>query len=197
MRNIAENRLSLEKFGGAPSLYAGGSMRGLGVEKLKSIAGQVSAGLEEYPNTMIQYSQRELLQSIYGKRAACVMDSQGRIAAFAQYWPYKIDDTGDGYLRGREVFEIGSWLSFSNGQERGWGMKVFEACLAVGTMQHPDARFISIIEKGNGRAANLLEAMNWEKKAEKNSQQVKDAYNNPARMAIYELKGKNESQNTT
>ncbi len=185
---MIETGLNIERVLEAPSLYAGGSLISLGGERHSQIAGMVSTGLAEHSNTMIQYSPEDLVHSIEDKRTACVLDSRGELTAFAQYWPYKVDHTGDEILLGLNVFEIGSWLSFTRGKEYSHGRKVFEACWAIGEMAYPNAGFVAVVEEGNQTAANLVKSMGGDWIGEKISRQViKPADFSPARMNIFRM----------
>lgn len=184
---MKETGLSLEKFATVPLLYAGESVKGLERGRKMDIANLVSTKLTEHPNTMIQYSPDAIFKSMNEGRAACVLDLSGKLKAFAQYWPYDVDNTGDEMMNDLNVFEVGSWLSFSEGPEKGHGKKVFEAAWAAGRETHPDAGFIAIVEEGNQRAGGILRSVGGEWLSYKESKQVQAVSKRPALMSIYRL----------
>ncbi len=186
---MIETGLALERYTGMPSVYAGGSLRGLPHEKRWDIADAVSRKLQVHKNTMIRYSAHRLIQAINEGRAAAILDSTGAPSAFAQYWPYKFENDGDANvkeLKGKEVFEVGSWMSFGQSQ----GKKVFEACLAVGKMQHSDAKFIAIVEQENDLAAHQLREMGGVEIGKKYTVLVEGRGDSPAEVVIYDMNQK-------
>lgn len=188
---MTEIGAEIEQYHNSYPVYAGGALRRLGDARLVELAEQVSMRLAENPYTMINYKPEELVKSINEGRAAAILDHKGKLAAFAQYWPYKIDNTGDEFLNEKnthpEVYEVGTWLKFAQNGERELGKKVFEACLAVGRMAHPHAMFIGVVEEGNSRAAGSIESMGGVYQATKISKHVKTDRSHPARMKIFEM----------
>lgn len=184
---MTEGGVNWEKVANVPLLYAGGALMNLDNRKLFRIAGVVSGELEDRPDTMIRYSESDLYQSMAQGRAACVIDSQGELTAFAQYWPYEVENDGDEDFEGKKVFEVGSWLSFGSEQGKGQGTKVFQACLAVGKMLHPDAQFIAIVEKSRTDTARIIEKMGGIRIGEKNTQHVTRNGGSKAEMDIFSM----------
>lgn len=183
---MKESGQNLEKYAGMPTIYAGGSVRRLGAEKLATIASVVCAELAKHSNTMIQYSSDVLTKSMNEGRSSAVLGSTGELSAFAQFWPYQVENDGDENLqelKGKEVFEVGSWLSFGQSQ----GKKAFEACLAVGKMMHPGAKFIGIVEKDNARAAQQLKEMGGKVIGWKRTLHVRGRDDAKAEMIIYDM----------
>jgi hypothetical protein len=172
------------------ALYAGGALNSLGEEKTGEIARTVAGELARRPDTMIGFSEVQLRESIEEGRAAAVLDRQGDLTAFAQYWPYEVDFTGDDHLAGLEVYEVGSWLRFpGEGAKNGEARKVFEACLKAGERRHPSAGFIAIVEEGNERASTILKNMGGVEIGKKISKHVIREDSNPANMVIYRMNG--------
>lgn len=181
-------------------LYAGDALKSLGDDRLGEIARTIAAELAKRPDTMIGFSEVQLRESIEEGRAAAVLDRQGNLAAFAQYWPYEVDFTGDDHLADLELYEIGSWLKFpGEGAKNRAARKVFEGCLREGERRHPSAGFIAIVEEGNDRAAKILGpkekgGMGGVEIGKKVSKQVVRHDSNPARMIIYRMSSNNVNE---
>lgn len=184
---MIERGLDLLRFANSPSLYTPDRLAALGPEKYKNVASQVSTELASRRTSMIFYTPEQIVQSIMDSRAAAIIRPDGRVGAFAHYWPYNVDLTGDDFMYGQHIFEIGSWMSFPEKGEKGLGQKVFEAAWRAGSANHPDAGFIAITELNSRRAAKLLELMGGEWVGRKISKQIKNPSTNQAKMDIYRM----------
>ncbi len=171
------------------SLYAGASVRKIGYIQLVALVKQVHKELKKHPHKMLQYSSAELLESIYEGRAAYIRGEDRRLLAFAQVWPY-IPEKDEQYYPGyglsqeKEVFEVGSWLSFERG---GYGRRVLEAVVTMWRKQYPQAHVISIIEEDNERAEKIIIGIRGKQIGVKRTFRVSDKQGNQARMKIFEM----------
>lgn len=168
-----------------PLLLRGEQLRILPDNVKDTIASRVAKKVASNRHTMIQFEEDQVLAGINEGRAACMVDNTGQPVAFAQVWD--IDGSGvpgaEGKYRDRRVTEVGSWLSF----RPGFGPAILDAGARLAKERDPEALVIAISEKRNRKAIRMINQIGGKLLGEGDSAIVKDEYDNPAPVKVYDL----------
>lgn len=115
--------------------------------RLNDYAQRVSHELSQRPNTMLQYTPENIYRAMLEGRTVVATDLYNdQLLAFAQLWKYGVNSNG------KDIYEFGSWLSFS----RGGGRQVLTAGSMLGHQIDSSAQVIAIVEHSNARAQQTI-----------------------------------------
>lgn len=115
--------------------------------RLNDYAQRVSYELSLRPNTMLQYTPENIFRAMMEGRTVVATDLHNdKLLAFAQLWKYGVNSNG------KDIYEFGSWLSFS----RGGGRQVLTAGSILGHQIDSTAQIIAIVEHSNDRAQQTI-----------------------------------------
>lgn len=160
------------------SFLVSGSDASLVPEKIKwASAKKVSQALVEHPNTMLQFTSAQLVESINKGRTIMAFGEGMKLVGFAQLWQYGFHEDG------QQIFEFGSWLSF----RKGCGEKVLKEAIRLGRKINPKSQLIAIAEKENTKAQSVLIKVGAKEIGSKFSVAVRTVEGEAAFMKIFDI----------
>lgn len=160
------------------SFLVSGSDASLVPEKIKwASAKKVSQALSDYPNTMLQFTPDQLVDSIDEGRVVMAFGKGMKMVGFAQFWQYGFNEDG------QQIFEFGSWLSFG----KGCGEKVLKGAIRLGKKINPKSQLIAIVKKENAKAQSILIKVGAKEIGSKFSPAVRTVEGEAAFMKIFDI----------
>lgn len=138
---------------------------------------KISASLTEHPNTMLQFTPDQILDSINKGSAVIALGEGLEIVGFAQLWQYGFNENG------QQILEFGSWLSFRNG----CGEKLLKEAVYLGTKINPTAQIVAIVEEENLKALEILKKVGAEEIGYKFSPVIRTVEGEAAFMKIFDV----------
>lgn len=150
-------------------------------EGVKEACGlKVSGCLSEHPNTMLQFSADQIIESIQKGTAVVAVGEEYELLGFAQLWQYGFNEDG------QQILEFGSWLSFRNG----CGEKLLYEAVCLGRKINPAAQIVAIVEEENLKAQTILQKVGAEEIGSKFSPVIRTVVGEAAFMKIYDITSK-------
>ncbi len=140
---------------------------------------KVSEELTNHPNTMLQFTPDEILESIKKGWAVLALDGNMKLAGSARLWQYGFNEDG------QQILEFGSWLSFIKGQ--GLGEKILKETVGLGKIIDPKAQIVAIVEKENKRAQEILDKVGGKIIGTKLQPAIRTVEGEDASMIIYDI----------
>lgn len=107
---------------------------------------KISSELAKHPNTMLQYTEAELIKSINEGRSILALGKSNKLIGYGQLWEYGINSEGN------QIFEFGSWLSFKPGV----GSRILIEAAKLGKKLNPKAQLVAITEEENLKAQQII-----------------------------------------
>ncbi len=160
------------------SFLVSGNNASLVPEEIKwDSAKKVSQALIEHPNTMLQFTSAQLVESINKGRTIMAFGEGMALVGFAQFWQYGFNEDG------QQIFEFGSWLSF----RKGCGEKVLKEAIQLGKKINPKSQLIAIVEKENAKAQSILIKVGAKEIGSKFSPAVRTVEGEAAFMKIFDI----------
>lgn len=144
---------------------------------IQASALKVSQALIEHPNTMLQFTPEQLVDSINKGWAVLALGEKLEPVGFAQLWQYGFNEGG------QQVLEFGSWLSL----RKGCGEKLLYEAVCLGRKINPTAQIIAIIERENSPAQTILQKTGAEEIGNKFSPVIRTVEGEAALMKVFDI----------
>lgn len=138
---------------------------------------KVSRALVEYPNTMLQFTPIQLMESINKGLAVLAFAAGMKLVGFGQLWQYGFNENG------QQILEFGSWLSF----KKGLGEKILKEAILLGKKINPKALLVAIVEEENLKAQSILVKAGAEEIGGKFSPAIRTVEGEAAFMKIFDI----------
>ncbi len=138
---------------------------------------KISESLSQYPNTMLQFTPDQILDSINKGWSVIALGAKLKAVGFAQLWQYGFNEDG------QQILEFGSWLSF----RKGWGTKIFKEAICLGKEINPAAQIVAIVEQENLKAQAILMKAGASEIGSKFSPAIKTVEGEAAFMKIFDI----------
>lgn len=138
---------------------------------------KVSEALSGHPNTMLQFTPDQILESIDSGWSVLALGENLELVGFAQVWQYGFNEGG------QQILEFGSWLSFRNG----CGEKLLKATACLGKKINPTAQIVAIVEQDNLKAQEILVEVGAEEIGSKFSPVIRTVEGEAAFMKIFDI----------
>ncbi len=165
-----ENQLTFLTPGGTATLVP---------ERVKlACAAKVSEALSEHPNTMLQFTPGQILESVNKGWTVLALGENLELVGFAQLWQYGFNENG------QQILEFGSWLSFRSG----CGEKLLKEAVYLGRKINPAAQVVAIVERENLKAQEVLQQVGAEEIGSQFSPVIRTVEGEAAFMKIFDLR---------
>lgn len=136
----------------------------------------VGERLPKHPNTMLQFTPDQILESINSGRAIIALEDQ-EVVGFGQLWQYGFNQDG------QQILEFGSWLSIRSG----CGARILREAISLGKRIDPTAQLIAITEKENLRVQDVLREAGAKELYSKPSPVIRTVEGEAALMKVFDI----------
>jgi len=134
------------------SLLTGKQLANLSYSDKLNYAQQVCVMLSLHPNTMLQFKPEGLIHNYMDKNLSALIVNNGIVLSFAKLYPWTgVSDEG------KNVFELGSWITKKGCEKKGYGSQVAKAVVKQAYSLTENPQVVALTEIHNQGPQKILQ----------------------------------------